>query len=302
MKLNMTHDVQSCVVNLILGRKRKIDLVSCHDMDRQCKFVRVAALIVSATTFNAAMGQLEKFRFLGPFRYLLFIAVCIFGMKPLAYESFRIKKKAPYQPSKCFVDESYGRLGQCDRADGCREPEVNHLDVSSDWTEMTGVDKNLVGQLLVSKQEMLFPVRGVTNSKPTPHLSDGLAVSRITRSVEFSRIFKFLFIWYSDPVLSSGSRLPHTATSWMTEFIFELTDSTPLQFDGEVVAMRHVYGKVHRAVAEAFGTGAIRGHPEPYSSKDIWGVRKMLIKIFSALLGALVLAGFLIRFLWTILG
>ena len=301
MKLNMSHDVQSCVVNLILGNKRKIDLISCHDLDRQSKFVRVAALVITASNFNTAAGQLEKFRFLGPFRYLLFIVIFIFRVKSVPYESFKTRRKTSYQPSQSFddVDEIDGRLGEPDGV-GFDDAKSNQLDATSDWTEMTGVDKSLVGTIMVSKHEMMWPIKGVTNSHPGPRLSDGVAMSRIAKTSKFSRIFKFLFIWYTDICQSSGSKMPHTTYSWMSEFEIEAKETLPFQFDGENVSIRHVYGKVHRAVVDAYGTGAIRGHPEPFSRQSIWDVRWLLIKVFSMLIGGMVLVGFLIRFVWNL--
>merc|ERR1719383_263022 len=159
----MTHDVQSCVINLVLGIKRPLDLISIHDMEQSYKFIRMAGLNASASTFNLAMQRLEKFRFLGPFRYLLFLVVLVFGIKRLSYDSYAIKKVMSESSGRCIVEEVDGKVGPCDDC-------VERVEQSGEWEEVGGIDRKTVGSIEFVVHMLKFPVKGITNSFPAPHL------------------------------------------------------------------------------------------------------------------------------------
>ena len=39
LRLNMTQDVQSCVINLVMGNKRRMDLISIHDIEKDYRWI-----------------------------------------------------------------------------------------------------------------------------------------------------------------------------------------------------------------------------------------------------------------------
>ena len=211
----------------------------------------------------------------------------------MKYRSFAVKSAA-VATEKCVVEEVDGRIGSL----GCCEVhEYNNN--NNDWREVTEIDRNTVGSVEFMLQMPLFAVKGTSNSLPTPHYAGGVGMGFLKRSVKFSRLLKFMWIWYTDFIQTSGSYPPHCCQAWGTEFRLLSDDLLPTQFDGEVVLVKSIYGKVHPGIIDGYGCGVVKGQPNLSTPHTIQSVRRLLIKclvIFLAGLSAFGILGyFLVR-------
>ena len=303
--LNMTHDIQSCVVNIILGNKKRYDIMTVHDESREFKFIAATHLMVGVSGVNAVAQSLEKFRFLGPCRYL--IALIFFCLnQDVGYDAVKYKPIQHISSAVCIAEEIDGRMIDCNH---CQEilSDTHTNEPGEEWLDLKRLDGVDSGQISLYCQQMYFPVRGITNlSEVTSpnlwHLGNGSVKLILSKSLGLVQFLKFFWCWYENMPSSRIYKEPICIQAVAREAKFELRHPVPLNCDGEIVYQNSkcFYVKAHRGLALAFGTGVVSGHPNIATFNSVWKVRRIMIATLSFAVGAFLAVGYALLFLFSL--
>ena len=279
---------------------RSMDLVSVHDAERNCRFLGVSALVAMFISLNSPAEKLEKFRFLGPFRYLLFIALLITAKAPslesLWYKPMDRNKKGLL----CVVKEVDGVLQRCTHCDAAAagvddDSDVdNDSDVDDDWVQLKKLDGSITGDIAFQAFRWLVPIKGVVDSRwESLHHGDGTALISLRPSLGIGSFFKFFACWYADMAHSRYFNPPVCTEVVFREAELELTTAYTASIDGEVLKenLKKMRVKAHRGVAEGYGTGQVDGWPNVAISDSIAKVRRLMVVTLLIIFG--ILAGLL---------
>lgn len=271
--------------------------MSVHDVEKEYKYRSVCHLAVYILSLNVSIGQLEKFRFLGPFRYLLIIAM--FYAKSAVMVSLRYKAIKKGGKTDCVVEERDGVVSPCPH---CESDESNQTE-KDEWTDLKRLDGKESSDINFELYTWRLPIRGIKNTRlglDLLHNGNGSAKIVLAPGYNFLSFFKFFACWYADIGESRIMRPPLSTEAVCREAVLKLKDPFPVAIDGEVLKedLKEMYLKTHRGVAMAFGTGTIFGHPDVATFNSVWKVRRMMAASLLVLVAVPLVIGLIGWFLY----
>ena len=295
LALNMSHDIQSCVINIILGHKRAMDLLTIHDPSRDNRFITAAHMMVQIVAVNSVAQSLEKLRFLGPFRYL----VAFFFLATSKVPVFPVVQYRPIRRDPghvCFVEEVDGKMVECPFCASIAANDETDDDVLDgelgEWQSLDREDGVRSGSVNFDALRWFLPLKGVGaawNSSRL-HLANGSLKLTLSNTLGVGNFLKFFWCWYADLTASRLFNPPQCAIDVAREARVRMAFPFPIGIDGEIQAENHqeLYVKAHKCVAEGFGTGVVDGHPDVSSLNTVMKVRRIMITFLTLIAVAIV--------------
>ena len=293
---NMSHDLQSCVVNVILGYKRSIDLLSIHDMNRDFKCLKVGHLMVQIQSVNAVVQYLEKLRFLGPFRYLAIIFLLLSAKDPI-FNISKYKRVDNDPHSLCAAEEVMGKLIGCSHCEPVFLSKNESVDDGqTQWFDLKRGDGVRKGAVNLELIRWALPIKGIDVSWSCTRLHTGNGSGKLVLvdSLGVLGFLKFFWCWYADWSTSRFLNPPQCAWDVVSQAKISVDSPVPVAVDGEVLEgdLKEIYIKVHKRAALVYGTGTISGHPKVSTFNSILKVRMMAAGFTAFLLVLVVLVGY----------
>lgn len=242
-----TSDVVTAALHIIMGDSRQVDVASVH---RDGQLHNVATTMVSYGYFGDLLRTSERWRKLGPTRYLLSGVLQLFRNR--AYEG-QLKVRTPAEP----LAQPYDVNICSDRCSVCTKASVR-TPTPGEWLQFTG-RWSIVTSAVTSCSCRLSP-RGVS---PAAHLGDGCAdlvlVAGRSRCHTLSYLFRTAFT-------GNALSLQHVTFHRAQEVVFTPkagAAKSSWNCDGELVTEPSLRLRVHCQRVGLFSRGVEAAPEDP---------------------------------------
>jgi len=283
---NMTLDIQSCMINVVLGYSQGMDLLTVHDVEKSYEFVTVVHLALQMVSFANLLSPLETWRkYIGPLRFVVLPFIPIFcSLKNyISLESIEIQKsEMNAYDSKCQTEEKDGKLGFC------KDCQVNLSSKTKEfgWKKLEDYPGKGPGSIMVLNKKLLLPIKGVSLFQQTSHLTDGLLHVLVHSSI--LNIFWNVFCMkYSEVFTSEELQSTEVIYQKSTKCKIYLKHEEPIICDGEFLSIgKTIFVKSHKNAVSVFGTSLISGNETISSSLTTtkWKQRRnMILLLFTGI-------------------